>query len=155
MTETDLRWQLRQLTREMEPSRDLWPAIAAAIEQQPVRRVPRRWLPTFAIAASLLLVGGLVWKMQVPVGASPDLDPSARIVASESRAITDEYQAALQQYEGATIAPQLRPSLGELDRSVVQIKRAIAADPQSVFLLQQLRKTYSRRLALTQRAVTS
>ncbi len=154
MTETDLRWQLRQLPREMEPSRDLWPAIAAAIEQQPVRRVSRRWLPSFAIAASLLLVGGLVWKMQVPVGASPDPDPSARIVASESRAITDEFQAALQQYEGATIAPQLRPSLGELDRRVVQIKRAIAADPKSVFLLQQLRKTYSRRLALTQRAVT-
>ena len=93
--------------------------------------------------------------LQVPVGASPDPDPSARIVASESRAITDEYQAALQQYDGAAIAPQLRFSLGELDRSVVQIKRAIAADPQSVFLLQQLRKTYSRRLALTQRAVTS
>lgn len=155
MTETDLRWQLRQLPREMEPSRDLWPGISAAIEQQPARRVSRRWLPTFAIAASLLLVGGLVWKIQLPVGTSPDPDVSARVVAAESRAITDEYQAALQQYEGAAIAPQLRPSLGELDRSVVQIKRAIAADPESVFLLQQLRRTYSRRLALTQRAVTS
>ena len=155
MTETDLRWHLRQLPREMEASRDLWPGICAAIKQQPARRVARRWVTTFAIAASLLLVGGLVWKMQLPVGASPDPDPSARIVATESRAITDEYQAALQQFEGAAIAPQLRPSLGELDRSVVQIKRAIAADPDSVFLLQQLRRTYSRRLALTQRAVTS
>ena len=155
MTETDLRWQLRQLPREMEPSRDLWPAISAAIEQQPARRVARRWMPTFAIAASLLLVAGLVWKVSLPVGARPDPDPSARIVASESRAITDEYQAALRQFEGAALAPQLRPSLGELDRSVLQIKRAIAADPQSVFLLQQLRKTYSRRLALTQLAVTS
>lgn len=155
MTETDLRWQLRQLPREMDPSRDLWPGIATAIEQQPARRVTRRWIPTFAIAASLLLVAGLVWKMQLPVAASPDPDPSARIVASESRAITDEYQAALQQFDGAAIAPQLRPSLGELDRSVVQIKRAIAADPDSVYLLQQLRRTYSRRLALTQRAVTS
>ncbi len=154
MTETDLRWQLRQLPREMDASRDLWPGISAAIERQPVRRVPRRWLPTFAIAASLLLVGGLVWKMQLPVGASPEPNASARIVAAETRAITDEYQAALRQYEGAPIASQLRPSLGEIDRSVVQIKRAIAADPESVFLLQQLRKTYSRRLALTQRAVT-
>jgi len=94
MTEIDLRWYLRQLPREMEASRDLWPGICAAIKQQPARSVARRWLPTLAIAASLLLVGGLVWKMQLPVGASPDPDPSARIVAAESRAITDEYQTA-------------------------------------------------------------
>lgn len=155
MTETDLRWQLRQLPREMEPSRDLWPAIAAAIEQQPVRRVSRRWLPAFAMAASVLVAGGLFWKMQGPAQPMANPDSSAQVVTAESRAITHEYQAALQQYEGAPIAPQLRPTLGELDRSVVQIQRAIAADPQSVFLLEQLRKTYSRRLALTQRAVTS
>ena len=155
MTETDLRWQLRQLTRELEPSRDLWPAIAAAIEQQPVRRAPRRWLPAFAMAASVLLAGGLFWTLQGPVQPATHPDSSAQVVAAESRAITHEYQAALQQYEGAPIAAQLRPTLGELDRSVVQIQRAIAADPQSVFLLGQLRKTYSRRLALTQRAVSS
>jgi hypothetical protein len=36
----------------------------------------------------------------------------------------------------------------------VQIRRAIAADPGSVFLLEQLRRTYELRLDLTQRAVT-
>jgi len=38
--------------------------------------------------------------------------------------------------------------------SVAQIQTAIAADPDSVFLLEQLRRTYDRRLQLTQRAVT-
>ena len=153
MTETDLRWQLRQLPREIEPARDLWPGITAAIGQQPERRVARRWLPAFAMAASLL-AGGLFWKLHGPGAATPNLDSSAVVVVTESRAITDEYQAALRQYEGAPIAPQLRPSLGELDRSVVQIQRAIAADPHSLFLLQQLCRTYSRRLTLTQRAAT-
>lgn len=155
MTETDLRWQLRQLPREIEPSRNLWPAIAAAIGQQPGRRVSRRWLPAFAMAASLLVAGGLAWTMQGPRESGANPDSSALVVVTESRAITNEYQAALKQYDGAPIAPQLRPILGELDRSVVQIQRAISASPHSVFLLEQLRRTYSRRLALTQRAANS
>ena len=158
MTETDLRWQLRQLPREIEPTRDLWPGIAAAIERRPAPRAHRWMLPSFGMAASVLVVAGLAWKHlgssvpTVPVEAAADT--SALVVATESRAITDEYQAALRQYKGAPVPAALEPTLGELDRSVVQIQRAIARDPDSVFLLEQLRRTYSTRLALTQRAVT-
>lgn len=153
MTETDLRWRLRQLPRDIEPSRDLWPEILAGIERQPVRS-PRRWLAALALAASVLLAAGLFWK--APPGATPaEEDSTARIVRSQSRAITDEYQAALRQFDGAPVSEQIGPSLKALDRSVTQIQRAISADPDSLFLLQQLRKTYSRRLALTQRAVIS
>jgi hypothetical protein len=117
-------------------------------------------LPSLAMAASVLVVAGLAWKQfgsplpapAVPVEAAADA--SALVVATESRAITDEYQAALRQYKGAPVPAVLQPTLGELDRSVVQIQRAIARDPDSVFLLEQLRRTYSTRLALTQRAVT-
>jgi hypothetical protein len=158
MTETDLRWQLRQLPREIEPSRDLWPGISAAIERRPAPRAHRWMFPSLAMAASVLVVAGLAWKHlgssvpAVPVEAAADT--SALVVATESRAITDEYQAALRQYKGAPVPAALEPTLGELDRSVVQIQRAIARDPDSVFLLEQLRRTYSTRLALTQRAVT-
>lgn len=153
MTETDLRWQLRQLPREIEPSHDLWPGIAAAIERRPVARSHRWILSSMAMAASVMLVAGLGWKQHaapVPL-ASPDA--SARVVATESRAITDEYQAALRQYQGAPVPEAIAPTLGELDRSVAQIQQAIARNPDSVFLLDQLRRTYSTRLALTQRAV--
>jgi hypothetical protein len=154
MTETDLRWQLRQLPREIEPGRDLWPGIAAAIEHRPLRRRSRPTWTFLAMAASVLLAAGLFWKSQPAVTPVPGADPTAMIVASESRAITHEFQAALRQYKGAPIPASLQPSLGALDQSVAQIQRAIAADPKSVFLLDQLRKTYSRRLELTQRAVT-
>jgi hypothetical protein len=157
MTETDLRWQLRQLPREMEPTRDLWPGIEAAIgRQSPQRRSSWRHLTSLAMAASLVLAAGLFWKSQPGPGAGlAPPDPSARVVSTESRAITAEYQAALRQYDGAPISSPMRTSLGELDRSVTQIQRAIERDPHSVFLLQQLRKTYSRRLALTQRAIAT
>jgi hypothetical protein len=153
MTETDLRWQLRQLPREIEPARDPWPAIAAAIERRPARSTQRWMLSSLAVAASLLLVAGLVWKRtDVPVPARRT-DASALIVATESRAITDEYRAALRQYKGAPVPAAIEPTLGELDRNLAQIQRAIASDPDSIFLLEQLRRTYSTRLALTQRAV--
>ena len=153
MTETDLRWQLRQLPREIEPSSDLWPGILAGIERRPARR-PVRWIASFAMAASLLLAGGLFWRDGAKPPA-PAEDITATVVNAETRALTDEYQAALRQFDGAPIPTQLRPALQEVDRSVMQIRHAIAADPDSVFLLQQLRKTYSLRLSLTQRAVTS
>jgi hypothetical protein len=153
MTEIDLRWQMRQLPREIEPTRDLWPGILAGIERPPVR-ARRTWFAGFAMAASVLLAAGLFWKL-APSVAPPPPDMTARIVSSESRAITTEYQAALRQFDGAPIAAPMSESLGALDRSVHQIQRALVADPDSLFLLQQLRRTYSRRLALTQRAVTS
>ena len=157
MTETDLRWQLRQLPRELEPTRDLWPGIEASIlRRQPARRSTWRHLTSLAMAASLVLAAGLFWKSRpAPDAGLVQPDPSAVVVATESRAITEEYQAALRQYDGAPIASPMRTSLGELDRSVAQIQRAIERNPDSAFLLQQLRKTYSRRLELTQRAIAS
>ena len=155
MTETDLRWQLRQLPRDIEPGRDLWPGIAQAIEGRQAQRPARGSWAWLAMAASVVLAAGLFWKSRpvesLPVTAMP---AAAFIVATESRAITHEYQAALRQYKGAPIPASLQPGLGDLDKSVAQIQRAIAVDPDSVFLLEQLRKTYSRRLELTQRAVT-
>ena len=79
---------------------------------------------------------------------------SSVVVRSEARAITDEYQAALRQLQGAPVPAEVQPTLQALDRSVAQIHRAIAADPDAVFLLDQLRRTYSARLALTQQAIT-
>jgi hypothetical protein len=200
MSETEMLWKLRQLPREIEPGRDLWPGIAASI-QQPRPRAHLRWLAPFALAASVLLTAGIVWRAQHGGSAMPMMaatspatngtatagtstpgtsTPAAAargsaapgvarladsavvadrssaiagtVVARESRAVTTEYQAALRQFDGAPMPSEVAPALHELDRSVAQIRRAIAADPGSVFLLEQLRRTYELRLNLTQRA---
>ena len=152
MKETDLRWQLRQLPREMDLPRDLWPAIEAGINRRPARAT-RRWPAALAAAATLMLAAGIYWRADVGQAPVDEGQLEARIVSSEARAITDEYQAALRQFEGAPVAPQVAPSLATLDRSVAQIQSAIAADPDSVFLLEQLRRTYNQRLELTQRSL--
>lgn len=153
MSETEMLWQLRQLPREIEPPRDLWPGIAAGLQRRPAR-VRRPWLASLSLAASVLLAAGLVYKSPVGAGLDAPLpDPadtlSASVVRGEAAAVTREYQAAMRQFDGAAIPAAVQPELKVLDDSAAQIRRAIAADPDEVFLLQQLRKTYELRLNLT------
>jgi hypothetical protein len=150
MGETELRWQLRQLPRDIEPPRDLWPGIAARL--QPVRpaRNGRRWLAGLAIAASLCLAVGIAWQQ----GVAPSPDPQAQLVQREAQALTLEYEAALVEFEGAPLPAPIEPALALLDQSAAEIRRAMDSDPGARYLLDQLRRTYSRRLSLTHRAVT-
>ena len=151
MGETELRWQLRQLPSEIDPPRDLWPGIAARLPAQAPRRRLKPWLGGLALAASLSLAVGIAWQMRTP--AAPPANPQAELVQREAEAIVREYQAALARFEGAPVPEPLAPALDTLDRSAQDIRSALADDPQATFLLGKLRRTYARRLELTQRAL--
>ncbi len=154
MTETDLRWQLRQLPRDIEPAHDLWRNIGPQLGNGGQRR---RYpgLMTVALAASLTLAVGLGWRLTHVRSADPSTDSTAQLLSQEAGAMTREYEAAYRQLEIAPVPAPLAPGLASLDRSARQLRSALASDPGSVQLFQQLRKVYARRLALTQRAVTS
>ncbi|HEX5693693.1 MAG TPA: hypothetical protein VFY00_03620 [Arenimonas sp.] len=149
MTDNDLRWPLRQLPREIEPARDLWPGIAARL-QPPATRRRRPWLAVVSLAACLCLAVGLAVMLRPAPASAPDL--SAELLQREAEAMTLEYRAALQEMQGAPIPEPLAPALATLDESALEIRAALAAQPGSAQLLDQLKRTYSRRLALTQRA---
>lgn len=149
MTDNDLRWRLRQLPREIEPARDLWPGIAARL-QPPAARRRRPWLAVMSLAACLCLAVGLAVMLRPAPAGGPDL--SAELVQREAEAMTLEYQAALSEMQDAPIPTPLAPALATLDESALEIRAALAARPGSAQLLDQLKRTYSRRLALTQRA---
>lgn len=165
-----LRLQLRALRRDLEPGADLWPVIAARLAEAPREARPTaapagrghgasRFAP-WALAASLVLSVGVAWKMQAPVLApeapAAAADPTARLLDRQAEAMTREYQAALRELEAATPdrseARAEQPVLRELDHSARQIRTALERDPDARFLLDRLRKTYTLRLALTQRA---
>lgn len=154
MQETDLRWRLRQLPAEIEPPRDLWPGIADRIGRRPARRRHPAWLAGLAIAASVCVAVGLAWSLRTPAPAPARADPQAELVRLQADALTREYYAALREFEGAPMPAPLEPALATLDRSASDLRGALASDPEAVFLLDQLRRTYARRLSLTQRAVT-
>jgi hypothetical protein len=146
-----LRWRLRGLRQDTPPQRDLWPGIAERIAATPQavgpsRALHVRRLAPWAVAASVLLAVGLVWQKQ----ALPEAEAS--LFQREAVALTREYQGALAQFDGTQAPPELAPALDALDHSAAQIRSAIDSDPNARFLLDQLRRTYARRLALSQRA---
>ena len=145
-----LRFALRGLRQERQPQRDLWPEISTRIGAAPQRlpAAPNRMMP-WALAASLLLALGVVWRLQAPVHAPV---PAGGLVNREAQAMTREYDAALRELQtSAPVGGDATPALRELDRSAAQIRTALARDPDARFLLERLRHTYSLRLALTQR----
>ena len=146
----DIRWRLRAMRQPVEPVRDLWPAIAARLEPQAAPRPAPRFAG-FAIAATLAVAigAGVLWRASVPLPAS---DPVvATVVTREADVLTRQYEAALEQMPDAAPRPLRRP-LNDLDRNAELIRAALAHDPDSRLLLEQLRRTYARRLALSQRA---
>lgn len=168
--EARLRWQLRGMRKDLPPARDLWPQIGKRISATPAvqarRQRPRqRWAP-LALAASLLLAVGLAWQLRPLPGTSNGSipratqlaagQPSSRLLDREAEAMSREYGAALSELRAATPLPSTptqTAALQELDRSVAQIRSALARDPDARFLLDRLRRTYAQRLALTQRAI--
>lgn len=147
--EDTLRLQLRGLRRDIEPQADLWPSIEQRIAQAP-RQSSRggrlRRLVPLAMAASLLLAIGFTWRMNI----APEPQP---LIRQHAMVMAQDYQSALQQLDQAPIHPEIRPALDDLDHSAAQILSALDNHPDARFLLDQLRRTYARRLALTQRAV--
>ena len=168
--EAELRMALRGLRRDAEPGHDLWPGIAvriAALPQpaQPVRPAPRqRWMWPLATAASLVLAVGVSGKMQ-PVDPSPALSGTAiattaaaarkqvPLMQREAETMTVQYQAALRELDMQAIPAGWQPGVEALDRSASEIRAALQRDPDSRLLLERLRNTYSRRLALSRRAL--
>ncbi|GAB2508609.1 hypothetical protein GCM10027084_24890 [Pseudoxanthomonas sangjuensis] len=162
-----LRWQLRGLRRDLEPGRDLWPDIAARIATAPqaakARRARPAWLP-MALAASLLLAFGAFWRFG-PAPSAPSVPATAassgnHVIQIEAAALSRQYQGALVELvQSGTPTARAEDESGiaaaihDLDRSAAQIRAALERSPDSRFLLERLRRTYARRLALTQRAI--
>lgn len=145
-----LRFRLRALRQDSPPSRDLWSTIESRLPPRVAAQAPSR-TPWLALAASLLLVVGMagLWRGQaLDTGASPAALTEARKLSTDYRQALDAMPA-----DASARSQAFAPALAELDRSADEIRRALARDPDSRLLLEQLRRTYTRRLELSQRAL--
>jgi hypothetical protein len=153
---------------EQAPPAELPPAPLAPRDETPAviamrpREVSRnRWMAPLALAASVAALAiGIGSQFRAP---HTPADPAQGAVATVSAApatlmqreadgMTRQYQAAMREIAPATQqAVALKPAFDELDRNAALILDALAHDPDSRLLLEQLRRTYARRLALAQR----
>ena len=140
MNEFEWHRQLRELREPTEPERDLWPAIAAALDNTgaPRARVARvqpsrrpRWLWGTALAASLALAGGVGWHvLRTPAGATNSVT-------------TSTWKPADPRLAGAAI---------ELDAARMELELAIRQAPDSAALQRLLRRTERQQAQLRQLA---
>jgi len=150
--------RIDELAQSVPPARDLWPAIAAAIEADragaPVESAPRRtrWLPAAGMAAAVALVtfGVLIGRFLVPgvtgstastplTQESPGILPAALRDANYRKQrdmLLAEVEVRLADMP-VVEREKVAASLNTLRRSIGEIEAALGRDPANA-LLQEL-----------------
>lgn len=140
------------LPREVRPSRDLWPGIAARI-----RPAPRRsWGTVRGLAAAAVLVVASSWAtarwietQPAPVPESAGWEKDMDVATDELRAALDARRADLDPATWATV----QENLDVIDHAIAETKSALDADPGDRRLREALVKANERKLSLLRRAV--
>lgn len=172
MSEFELRRRLQALKVERHPKRDLWPDIAARLEApawQPVRAPRRVMLPWAAVAAVALTVVAGVWlashlrsmvdaRAPAPVAAATTPAPPTGMPAllrGEAFALEASYDGAIASMGGerpllaqGAAPPELEAAAREIDAATAQLHQALASEPDAKYLVELLKRTQERRLAL-------
>ena len=153
------RNQMRKQAEAVEPTRDLWPAIAARLATPAAshRRSRRSQIGWLAIAATLVVAGGAgltAWRWQhavrvpAPVAVTEVHQDSGQPVASTTA--TAPELTALDW--AVPDDPALAASAQNLDNASAQLQDALEQRPDAVFLVGLLNRTNSMRLRLLRKS---
>lgn len=154
MSEFEWRRGMRELGGPVQPQRDLWAGIAARIEaeQAAAPAVPprRRWLAPLALAASVLVAAAAFVHM-LSLQRTQD-------APSDYRA--DTALPALQRADAQLKAvpnrdPRLAGAVIEVDAATRQLQQSLQEQPDAVFLVGLLNRTYERRVKLARLGLAS
>jgi hypothetical protein len=136
--------QLRALAREVDPPRDLWPAVEAAIRPTS----PRRWPLAVAaslVAATIAAVAG--WQAGRNLGPTPSMAATVAIGAGgadpalpqghgfvAARTVLERTFAERLPLLDVKTRLRIEHDLATIQSANADIRRALAADPQSPVL---------------------
>lgn len=162
--------QLESLDWDMQPERDLWPGIAARIEQESVSTVhsPKPstpiWMPVAMAACLMLAVGSVSFSYYAMQRNEQYMELQATVLMQHQetiRAIEAQHQevkvrlAALLSNPDGNLDPQLVSEANEILEATnvasEQIKQAIANAPDKQAYLAMLVNTYQRETELLNR----
>lgn len=152
------------------PSRDLWEGIAARLDTpvrpidagRPAARPPLPWRRLAVAAVALVTVSaGVTWSVARRDRTADGARALLPVRNAESVALDSLYgreiavlhhaaEGALGQLDSATAAV-VRRNLAIIDQAIRESRAALAADPQSGFLLEQLDRAYERKVGLLRR----
>jgi hypothetical protein len=165
MSNTDNLEQLtRDLPRQIQPPRDLWPDILHQITRETAARGrPPGWLP-LALAASLLVAVSSTVTLWLVMPMSEPAWQTAGIVWQDPAVLATRYAGAVEaEFTPARVAlraqlprqldrlgPEARDSvlnnLREIDTATQEIRGAIGRDPKAIYLVEMLVALYAREI---------
>lgn len=172
--EDDVMELARGLAADVEPGRDLWPGIAAAIDERDRRQDRGQHAPAYRArfaqaAAVLLLVGassGLTWlALQYDAdqpaspagGAALTFEPVSGSVGSQYTlgpdfqdarlSLVERLDAELERLPEETRA-EVEKNVAAIRAAIAEINRALADDPDNALLQELLISTYGEEIAI-------
>jgi hypothetical protein len=168
----ELRERVAALSRSLEPSRDLWPGIAARISAEKVVRGRFGGRALLAAAATVVVISSVVTAyfigrsqavVTVETATVAESGPSEVLLASFEGLGVDNYLATRTELLDALesrrheLSPETMDVVMEnlllIDRAMNRIAEALGEDPENEFLMKQLAGAYRRQIDLLQRAV--
>jgi hypothetical protein len=148
MNDFEIQRNLRTMNAPRPPQGDLWPGIAARIEQaqaQPLASTPRRWLP-FAAAAGLLLATATGFAL---FGLQPRSDDGSFASSTPSATPSRISPSGTHDFARAPSGdPRLVGAAVVLDSAHAELEQALEQRPDAVFLVSLLNRTNARRMKL-------
>jgi predicted anti-sigma-YlaC factor YlaD len=149
--------EARALPEAVEPSRDLWPGIAARIEA-PVKRPWHARPLALAVAAALLVgVTALVTRLLAPTAPVPVAEAPAASIPWEQELTAASMALALAlDARRADLTPEtaaiIDDNLRIIDLAIEDCRIALQTDPSNPQLEASLRAAWQRRVRVLERA---
>lgn len=159
--EFEWRSQMRKLNAAEQPSRDLWPDIAAQLGARQAAPARRRgaWRQGFAaIAATVVIAGGAgLFAYRLDRTATPTQGAAEDVsVASGPDAQATNKPEALTALDWAVPAdPKLAVVAQGLDKASADLQAALEARPDAVFLVSMINRTNAQRMRLVRQSTIS
>jgi hypothetical protein len=167
-TEHELDALIAGLSKEIKPSRDLWPELEQRLTETSVSTAevvplkPSKWLSVsfasayVASAASVLLAVTLFWQPAQPVQPA-DFNP--QLLDAETAIVFSFEQAKAEQLASLkTVDPvyaDWQQQLAQWQQAISQVQMALKYNPNEAVLLKQLRQLYSQQQSYLQKVVQS
>lgn len=140
----------QQCPEEISPSRDLWPGIEQAINQEQ-QKSPRKGLSinykiALSSAASVLAAVLLIKTPALLEPQAPGLDSG---IAALVETYEQEKQQILVRYQGQeALTSNWQQQLNDLEQAAKSLKTALEKDPDNAVLIQMLGNVYQQQLDL-------
>ena len=154
MSEFEWRKGMRDLGGPVQPQNDLWLGIAAQIQAASAAPAAtpsrRRWAMPLALAASVLVAFAAV----VQVARHSRLDPATDMARADT-ALPALQRADAQLKALPNRDPRLAGAVIEVDAATRELQQSLQQQPDAVFLVGLLNRTYERRVKLARLAQAS